>query len=134
MIVKIKKMIAITSLLTATFSVANTWSVKAETNDPMTTNKTYYALSPSFEPMNKVSFPYSDARSWIGVGCNTDNDYWAFIGFNKANFTGGEWKNGSKYHFAKIKYDDVINTIYLFEPSDGRDFLNVGSSGLPRLY
>ncbi|MBR7887307.1 hypothetical protein J9B83_00010 [Marinomonas sp. A79] len=109
-------------------AVAGSWNVTLQQNDPMATNESYYATSDSFPPIKILSFPYTDARSWIGVGCNTDNQYWAFIGFNKANFIGGEWKMSTKNHLTKIKYDDQISQVNLFESSDGQNFLNVGAT------
>lgn len=127
MILGVQNLVIAASLCFPILAMASSWSVTLQQNDPMAVNESYYATSDSFAPMKNLSFPYSDARSWIGVGCNTDNQYWAFIGFNKANFTGGQWNKGTKYHFAKIKYDDRINQVYLSESSDGRKFLTVGT-------
>lgn len=128
MIFSLKRLVISVCFCSSLTAMAGSWNVILQQNDPMATNESYYATSDSFLPIKNLSFPYTDARSWIGVGCNTDNQYWAFIGFNKANFTGGEWKRDTKNHLAKIKYDDQISQVNLSESSGGQNFLNVSTT------
>lgn len=102
---------------------AEGWKV-TEGNDPMAESKTYYATSPMVKSLEGMRHPYSDVESWIGVGCS-NKYYWAYIGYTNSNFTGGEYKRGKTYHKTKIKYDDKLENITLFEGSSGRDHLEV---------
>jgi hypothetical protein len=109
----------------STSSFASSWKVLPFEEDPMSESNSYYASSPSTAPMKKLGFPYSDAKSWVGVGCDTDKNYWAYVGFNKANFSGGDWVNSRKRHYTKIKYDNEIKSIQLIEAKSGKEFLHV---------
>lgn len=121
------KVLLLVGMFVSVAASAASWKVLPFKEDPMSTNHTYYATSSMSLPMKKLGFPYSDAKSWVGVGCDTDKNYWAFIGFNKANFSGGEWQNKSKVHSTKIKYDDDIRFIRFEEADNGKEFLHVKS-------
>lgn len=99
-------------------SLAAQWVVNKETN-PVENITSYYALSPTSNPITPLKFPYSDAKSWVGVGCDTKKNVWAYIGYTKSNFTGGSWSNSSKIHYnIKFRFDDQIKNYSLRESGD----------------
>ena len=87
-------------------SLANSWQVKKEIN-PVSNIASYYAISPYSKPMSSLQFPYSDVKSWVNVGCDSEKNTWAYISHTKSNFTGGKWSNSSKVHYnVRFKFDD----------------------------
>lgn len=119
------KLVSVLACFVSVSSLAENWKVLPDETDPMSTIQSYYSVSPSTTSLSWLSSPYSYVKSWIGVGCNSRGDYWAFIGFTDKNFTGGEWMYGHTEHLTKIKYDESLSKIHLIEADNGRKFLNV---------
>ena len=111
--------------LTSTSIFADSWKELPDQTDPMSTDQSFYVTSPAITSLSALRFPYSDVHSWVGVGCNTNGDYWAFIGFTDKNFVGGKRVYGKTEHYTKIKYDDDLKTIHFTEADNGRNFLDV---------
>lgn len=123
-----KNSIVLLATFFSTCAFADSWKVLPDEVDPMSTIQSYYSASPTTTPLSQLKFPYSDVRSWIGVGCNSKGHYWSFIGFTDKNFTGGKRVYGKTEHHTKIKYDDDLQMIHLIEADNGRNFLNVATS------
>lgn len=119
------KLVSVLACFVSASSFSESWKVLPDEADPMSTIQNYYSVSPATTSLSRLNSPYSSVKSWVGVGCNTNGDYWAFIGFTDKNFTGGEWKYGHREHYTKIKYDDLLSSIHLMEADNGRKFLNV---------
>lgn len=123
-----KNSIVLLATFFSTCAFADSWKVLPDEVDPMSTIQSYYSASPTTTSLSQLKFPYSDVRSWIGVGCNSKGHYWSFIGFTDKNFTGGERVYGEVKHYTKIKYDDELKMIHLIEADNGRNFLNVATA------
>lgn len=119
------KLVGVLACFVSVSSFAENWEVLPDKVDPMSTIQSYYSASPATTSLSRLSSPYNSVRSWVGVGCNDNGHYWAFIGFTDKNFAGGEWKHGHTEHYTKIKYDESLSTIHLIEADNGRKFLNV---------
>ncbi|MBE3933917.1 hypothetical protein WMY97_02190 [Vibrio diabolicus] len=118
------KKLMITLIGIASLNANAAWDVSSEEN-PVTGVNNYYAHSPSASPHKQLGFPYRDVRSWLGVACNNKGEVWAYIGHNKANFTGGEWNGGNKGHDLPVRFDKNVSNMYVFEEGD---FLHLSSS------
>lgn len=76
--------------------------------DEMTGKFSAHASSPTASPKEKMSFPYHDVVSWMGIGCNGEKE-WAYIGFSDApNLTNDETKNGYNLVTVRMKWDDKV--------------------------
>ena len=81
--------------------------------DEMTGKFSAYAHSPKAYPNRRMGFPYSDVNSWMGVGCNSDNE-WVYFGFNSApNLTNDETKDGYNLIRTRVKWDDQVEYVSL---------------------
>lgn len=98
------------------------WRV-SETADKMTGKSQYFAMSGSVQPEESLGFPYSDLKSWIGMGCNGTKE-WAFIGFNSApNLTDDSTESGYNVVNARFKWDSVLSR-ERFTQTWGDEFLS----------
>jgi len=81
--------------------------------DEMTGKFSAYAHSPRAYPSEKMSFPYSDVHSYMGIGCNSDSE-WVYFGFNTApNLTKDETKDGYNLIKTRVKWDDKVENVTL---------------------
>lgn len=81
--------------------------------DEMTGKLSVYAHSPSSVATKRMSFPYADVKSWMGFGCDADNE-WAYFGFNSApNLTKDETKSGYSLIETKIRWNKQIEDVAL---------------------
>ena len=88
------------------------WGISSSTNK-MTGVLSAYAISPTSYPSKKMSFPYSDVNSWMGVGCNKNHE-WVFFGFSGApNLSNDQTKDGYNLIRTRIKWDDKITDVEL---------------------
>lgn len=87
--------------------------VTSTSKDEMTGQLSAYAHSPTAYPSKKMSFPYHNVKSWIGVGCDKDNE-WVYFGFNDSpNLTKDETKSGYNLIKTRIKWDGNVESTSL---------------------
>ena len=89
---------------------AQGWRTTTDT-DRMTGQSSRYAISASVEAEDILGWPYTDVRSWIGVGCN-DQDEWAFIGFSESPNLMDEARkaDGMDHYNLRVQWDDDPDT------------------------
>lgn len=81
--------------------------------DEMTGAKTAYAASPRVSATERMRFPYSDTKAWLGVGCDGKNE-WAYIGFTNApNLNDTETEDGYNRIWARVKWDGEMDKLSL---------------------
>jgi RNA polymerase subunit RPABC4/transcription elongation factor Spt4 len=81
--------------------------------DEMTGEFSAYAHSPIAFPSKKMSFPYSDVHSWMGIGCNSKSE-WVYFGFNTSpNLTKDETKDGYSLINTRVKWDNEVEDVVL---------------------
>lgn len=81
--------------------------------DEMTGKFSAYVHSPTAYPSKKMSFPYSDVNSWMGVGCDNESE-WVYFGFNSApNLTKDETKDGYNLIKTRIRWNDQVENVTL---------------------
>lgn len=103
-----KLILSIFLLLLTTPTLASTEWVVQETKDEMTGKSQVYAISSSVSPTKTLDFPYSDLKSYIGVGCESGK-LWVYAGFTiKNNIT-----HDNGVISTRIKWDDDISNIKL---------------------
>ncbi len=91
--------------------------------DKMTGKFSAYATSPRVEPTKRMSFPYGDVTSWIGVGCNSE-DEWVYFGFNKTpNISNDDTKDGFNLITTRVKWNSNVETVELTQ-SWGADYIH----------
>ncbi|MEI4552072.1 hypothetical protein [Pseudoalteromonas spongiae] len=89
-----------------------TW-VTSTSKDKMTGEFSAYALSPRAFPTKKMSFPYSNVHSSLGIGCDKNGE-WVYFSFSSApNLTNAETKKGYKLISTRIKWDEQIQNVFL---------------------
>lgn len=88
------------------------WSTSTS-KDEMTGKFSAYAHSPKAKPSKKMSFPYSDVYSYIGIGCDSDSE-WVYFGFNGApNLTKDETKDGYNSIKTRVRWDKEVEDVAL---------------------
>lgn len=81
--------------------------------DEMTGERSAYASSPITGPTERMAFPYSDTKAWLGVGCNFLYE-WVYVGFTTApNLNKTDTKDGYNLIRTRIKWDDKVEYITL---------------------
>ena len=86
------------------------WDVSTS-KDEMTGDVSSYCSSPSTTSTKTMSFPYSDTRGWIGVGCD-GNSEWVYVGFTEApNLQNTSIGDGFNSISTRIKFDDNVETV-----------------------
>lgn len=86
-----------------------------ESEDTMTGKFEAYTYSPTTYPKQKMSFPYSDVNSFIGIGCKKGSD-WAYFKFSTApNLTNDTNEDGYSLIKARIKWDEQLENITLYQ-------------------
>lgn len=91
--------------------------------DEMTGKLSAYAHSPKAYPSKKMGFPYSDVNGWMGVGCDSENE-WVYFGFNSApNLTKDKTKDGYSLIQTRIKWDGQVEDVSLTQDW-GDKFIN----------
>lgn len=81
--------------------------------DKMTGKFSAYASSPTVYLSKIMSFPYSDVNSWMGIGCDSKNE-WVYFGLNSApNLTKDETKDGYNLIETRIKWNDQLENVTL---------------------
>lgn len=114
------------SKVKAVSSPKPSWRVSSSQNE-MTGSLEIYAHSPTTEPTKRMSFPYSNVRAWLGVGCNKD-DEWVYVGFSDSpNITDDETKDGYNLIRTRVKWDNAIENVVLTQKW-GAKFLHFQNS------
>lgn len=109
-------------LMVGPLTGAMAWSTDI-TKDEMTGEVNAYASSPATTATKEMGFPYTGTRAWLGVGCDT-GDEWAYVGFSKApNLNKTETKDGYNEISTRIKWDDDV-TITTLDQEWGERFLH----------
>lgn len=89
-----------------------TWYTNIST-DEMSGEISAYAHSPTISPNQKMSFPYQDVTSWMGVGCNS-GDMWIYFGFSSTpNLSDKVIQDGYNLITTRIKWDEEIEEVEL---------------------
>ncbi|MGJ8453810.1 hypothetical protein ACSFC1_00690 [Pseudothermotoga sp. U03pept] len=97
--------ISILTLLAQLVLAQNTWTT-TNRKDPMTEKITWYALSPSVSPIEKMSFPYEKTQASIVVA-RQGKEEWVYISFNvRPNIVGGSIVDGYEVITTRIKWDN----------------------------
>lgn len=87
--------------------------VTSVSKDEMTGKFTAFAHSPKSYPSKKMGFPYHDINSWMGVGCDADNE-WVYLGFNDSpNLSKDTTESGYNLIKTRIKWDDNVEDVSL---------------------
>lgn len=98
--------------MTPVFLLANNWEHSTQ-NDAMTGKKSSYAFSPSVLSKEKMDFPYSGTKSWIGIGCK-DEKQWVYFGFSVApNLNDTKIQDGYSTLVARIKFGNELDDVRL---------------------
>jgi len=98
------------------------WSTTSS-KDEMTNEISAYAHSDYSTPTKAMKFPYSDVKSWIGVGCNKKRT-WAYIGFTKSpNILNTSTHDGYYEIETRIKFDKNVGSETLTQDW-GSEFLH----------
>ena len=88
------------------------WSTTTS-KDEMTGAFSAYAHSPRAYPSKKMSFPYSDVHSWMGIGCDSKSE-WVYFGFNTApNLTKDKTEDGYSLIETRVKWDENVENVVL---------------------
>lgn len=91
--------------------------------DKMTGEISAYATSPIAISSVKMSFPYTDVKAWLGVGCDK-KDEWVYIGFSSSpNLANTETQSGYSLISTRIKWNDSIEQVALTQDWSS-DFLH----------
>ena len=86
------------------------WDVTSE-KDEMTGDVSAYCTSQLTPPTERMDFPYSDVKGWLGVGCD-GNSEWVYAGFSTApNLSNTTTKDGYNLIETRIKFDDDVEYI-----------------------
>lgn len=79
-----------------------------ESEDEMTSKESAYAVSPRSSANRAMDFPYRGTESWLGFGCDNENE-WVYLGFTEApNLNGTEIQDGYHVINARVKWDDSV--------------------------
>lgn len=98
------------------------WSTRTS-SDQMTGEFSAYASSPISFPTEVMSFPYSDVRAWLGIGCKGQRE-WAYIGFSASpNLANTSTEDGYSLIYTRIRWNDVVENIKLRQDW-GSDFIH----------
>jgi len=104
---------------------AETWDIDIK-KDKMSGETSIYANSPTVTADEKMQFPYSNTKSWIGIGCK-DGKEWAYFGFNKSpNLLNTETQSGYNLLYTKIKIGKKVDTVKLTQEWGDR-FLSIAN-------
>lgn len=94
-------------ILLLTVSAYGQWK-NSSSQDPMTDEITWYAISPYVTSTSKMNFPYTGTEAWIGIGKDS-KDEWVYIGFtNEPNLVNTKIGNGYNSVKIRIKWDDEL--------------------------
>jgi len=90
--------------------------------DEMTGEIRAYAVSDKVTSTTPMDFPYTETRSWLGFGCDTKGNEWAYIGFSTLNLISQPARDYNVYIF-RVKFDDEVIKMKM-EESRNSDFLH----------
>ena len=103
-------------------SDAFAWTVLSD-EDKMTGEVSAYAVSSYVSPLEEMSFPYNDIKSWIGFGCDKKSE-WAYIGFSEQPIlTNSRTRDGYNLITERTKWDDQVFSMQ-FSQTWGSKFLH----------
>lgn len=102
-----KKSILICCLISMSLPLFAKWDTTTSV-DKMTDKKSAYATSSYTSSMEPMSFPYSNIKSFIGIGC-TETSSWAYIGFSDSpNLVNTKTEDGYSVINTRIKFDNIV--------------------------
>ena len=120
----IKKVILSTFIFCVSI-FAETWDMDIK-KDKMSGEISTYASSPTVTSDEKMRFPYSNTKSWIGIGCK-DGKEWAYFGFSESpNLLNTETQSGYNILYTKVKIGNKIDTVKLIQRWGDR-FLSISN-------
>jgi len=82
------------------------WRVET-TEDPMTGEKTAFAVSDWVTPTRSISFPYEDLEAQVVVRSDGERQI-VFLYFTSLNLAGGETKDGYQEWKCRVKWDEDL--------------------------
>ena len=101
-------------ILLFAMSAYGEWEIGSK-KDEMTGKQTVYAFSLRTISTKVMSFPYRNTMAWIGIGCNSVNE-WVYIGFDTSpNLNKKDTKNGYNLIRTRVKWDNKIENIILIQ-------------------
>jgi hypothetical protein len=87
--------------------------VTSTSKDKMTGALTAFAFSPEIKPSQRMDFPYHDVISWMGVGCDSKNE-WVFFGFSDSpNLVNDQTEDGYNLIPTRIRWDKKVVNVAL---------------------
>ncbi len=88
------------------------WFVSIPKN-AVTGEQNIHAHSPITVAMKQMSFPYDDITAWLGVGCDSQEE-WIYFGFSKAPYL-LDTSTDLGYHriSTQVKWDDQVEQVIL---------------------
>ena len=105
----LKHIIFVCALMLNGLQLFAQWKVTQEREMPMRANSC--CTSKDASPTERMDFPYSDVKGWLGVGCD-GNSEWAYVGFTTApNLQNTTTEDGYNRISTRIKFDDEVEQI-----------------------
>ncbi len=83
--------------------------------DPMTSQVTFQAKSSTTYPTTKMSFPYGDTKAWLIIQYDGVNESVAILFSTSPNLTNTTINNGYYTITARVKFDDTIEEVKLYQ-------------------
>lgn len=120
----VKKVIILLLGISLTSAAVADWTTDIS-NDVMSGELKAYAHSDLTAPLKKMSFPYSEVKSYLGVGCDKENE-WAYVGFTTPpNIINDETLDGFSQFDTRVKWDEELTNM-TFTQTWGSKFLHFG--------
>ncbi|MGM0609406.1 MAG: hypothetical protein ACQESP_13440 [Candidatus Muiribacteriota bacterium] len=121
-------LLTITLILFFTLSSSAEWTTSSS-EDEMTGEKSWYAISPEVSPTEEMGFPYNGTKAFLVVGTDGDSE-WAYIGFStEPNISDDETEDGYSVIKTRVKWDDEVNTM-TFTQKWGSKFIHFKNTDL----
>lgn len=87
----------------------------SKSKDEMTGAVRIHAHSPAVEATQRMRFPYTGVKAWLGVGCSEGAE-WAYIGFSESpNLVDSDTQDGYDSITTRTKWDEELITTTLFQ-------------------
>ena len=81
--------------------------------DEMTDKSSAYAVSVKVTSSSPMEFPYKNTQAWLGVGCNSSNE-WAYFAFSIApNINDTDTQDGYDVIQTRIRWDRTVEKVRL---------------------
>lgn len=95
---------------TQTSGERRAWHVSVS-NDEMTGKLSAYAISVRVAPNSPMEFPYKNTEAWLGVGCDS-SDEWAYFGFSIGpHISDTDTEHGYDVVQTRIRWDNTVEIV-----------------------